>query len=409
MPTLLQRLLLTLPLLALAACQPKSPPSVSIAAGDEASWSQIEAEARGQTVDMVMWQGDPAINAYFRDFIIPRLRERHGVTLRVLPGQGGDLVARLMTEREAGRDSSEIDLMWINGETFYQLRQIDALYGPFTGRLPNARYLDLANPFIGLDFQQPIEGYEAPWGNVQLLLIYDAERVGDQPPRTREALLAWARAHPGRFTFDTSFTGLSFLKSLLYSFAENPSELAGPFSQETYDRLAPQLWAYLHELQPYLWREGRTFPESVTQQHQLFSSGEIDFSLSMNDGEVDNKIAQGVFPAGARAYVLDSGTIQNSHYLGITAQAPHLAGALVAVNFLISPEAQLEKQKPTVWGDGTVLDLDRLSPEWRERVVAAQHRERAPARTDIQDRALPEPASEYMIRLHEDFRRQMVR
>lgn len=410
MPALPLRLLLVLPLLGLAACRPHpAAPAATAAARPDAPWPEVEAEARGQTVDFVMWQGNPAINAYFRDFVIPHLREHYGITLRPLPGQGSDLVSRLMTEREAGRATSEIDVMWINGETFYQLRQIDALFGPFTDRLPNARSIDFDNPFIGLDFQQPVDGYEAPWGNVQLLLIYDAARVGARPPRTRAELLAWVRAHPGRFTFDTSFTGMTLLKSLLYTFAADPSELAGPFDAATYDRLAPQLWAYLRELQPHLWREGRNFPESATQQHQLLASGEIDFSLSMNDGEVDNKIGAGLLPATARAYTLDTGTIQNSHYLGIAARAADLAGALVTVNFLLSPEAQLEKQKTSVWGDGTVLDVSRLPPDWAARFADAQHRTYSPPRSAIQDRALPEPASEYMIRLHEDFRRHFVR
>ncbi len=30
-------------------------------------------------------------------------------------------------------------------------------------------------------------------------------------------------------------------------------------------------------------------------------------------------------------------------------------------NFLLSPEAQAHKQNPEVWGDGTVLDLNKLS------------------------------------------------
>ena len=73
-------------------------------------------------------------------------------------------------------------MVWINGETFYQLRQIDALFGPFTDKLPNSQYIDFDNPFIGIDFQQPVDGYEAPWGNVQFALIYDTTRVAN-PPR----------------------------------------------------------------------------------------------------------------------------------------------------------------------------------------------------------------------------------
>ncbi|MEZ4951010.1 MAG: hypothetical protein R2784_16740 [Saprospiraceae bacterium] len=41
-----------------------------------------------------------------------------------------------MAEMEAGKANSEVDMGWINGETFFQLRQIDALHGPFVDQLP---------------------------------------------------------------------------------------------------------------------------------------------------------------------------------------------------------------------------------------------------------------------------------
>jgi putative spermidine/putrescine transport system substrate-binding protein len=142
--------------------------------------------------------------------------------------------------------------------------------------------------------------------------------------------------------------------------------------------------------------------------HQLFTSGEIDFTLSNNDGEVDNKVLQGLFPETARAFVFDGGTIQNTHYVGIPRRARSLAGALVTANFLISPEAQFEKAKPSVWGDGTVLATAKLAPPWPERFRDVPERRFAPRREDIADKALMELAPEYMIRIAEDFRKNVI-
>ena len=370
-------------------------------------WAEIEREARGQKVTLAMWMGDPYINAYINDYVAPNLKRRHGVDLNVVSAQGPQIVSMLMTEIEAGKAASAADLTWINGETFYQLRQIDALFGPFTAKLPNARYIDFENPFIGYDFQQKVDGYECPWGNVQLALIYDGARVQD-PPRDRAQLAAWVKAHPGRFTFDSSFTGMTFLKSLMIDMAGGPHSLDGPFDEAKYRRFSAELWGYVNGLKPFFWKQGETFPASVAQLHQLFAAGEVDFTMSNNDGEVDNKVLQGLLPETSRAYVLDSGTIQNSHYMGIARRAPHLAGALVAVNFLISPEAQFEKLKPAVWGDGTVLDVSRLPAEWRAKFDAVPQRRFAPRRSEIQGKALREPASEYMTRLYDDFRKEVL-
>lgn len=373
----------------------------------DAAWAEVEAEAEGQTVTVAMWQGDPFINDYMREFVAPALRQRHGVTLEFVALQGNQIVSALVTEAEAGADVSAYDMLWINGETFYQLRQIDALWGPFLDRLPNARYIDRDNPFIAVDFQQPIDGFEAPWGNVQLAIVADTARVSD-PPRTPEELAAWVRAHPGRFTIDPEFTGMTFLKGLLAHFAGGPEALNGPFDEALYDEASAELWVYLADLKPYLWREGETFPAHVAQLHQLYANGEVDFTMSVNDGEVDNKVLQGLFPESSRAYVFDTGTIQNSHYWGIPRRADDKAGALVAIDFLTSPEAQFEKAQPAVWGDGTVLDVDRLPDEWRARFANIPGREHAPPRSEIADKAIQEPDAEYMIRLYDDFRTHVM-
>ena len=394
---------LALAVILLAACGPAPAPQNDPRG---MSWTEIESAARGAEVHLAMWTGDAAINRYMREFVTPRLRERYGITLSIVPAQG-DIPNLLANELAAGQALSHYDLVWINGENFYKLRQLDALYGPFTAQLPNDAYVDWHNPRIASDFQQPVAGFEAPWGNVQLLLITDSARV-PVAPRDPVALADWIRAHPGRFTFDTAFTGLGFMKSLMIAFADDRAALAGPFDAERYSHLRDRLFDWLRDVRPALWRKGETFPRDVAQLHQLFANGEVDFTMSMNDGEVDNKVANGLFPATASAYALDTGTLANSHYLGIVARSAHKAAAMVVINELQSPDAQYEKQKPGVWGDGTVLDVARLAPPWPARFAAIPGRERAPSRNELAKRALSEPSPEVMIRLERDFRAQFL-
>lgn len=369
----------------------------------ELSWEEITRTAQGSTVHMMMWQGDPLINDYMKEYVVPRVKEQFDINLQIANGQGNTIVQILMSELQAAKNTSELDLMWINGETFYQLRQIDGLFGPWTEKLPNAAYIDFDNPFIGVDFQQAVDGYECPWGNVQLALIYNSEHV-QNPPQNMEELAAWVQENPGKFTFDTQFTGLTFLKSLLIAIAGGKEALNGPFDAAKYEQYSTQLWAYIRAIRPYLWKEGKTFPESVAPMHQMFANGELWFTMSNNDSEVDNKILQGLFPKAARAYALESGTIQNSHYLGISKLSGNKAGAMVVANFMISPEAQLTKQDPEVWGDGTILAMDKLPGDWKSRFQNLPNRKYAPPRAVLQGKALMELAPEYMIRLAADFR-----
>ena len=390
--------------LTLTACNPPAQEEGNLLA---LSWEEIEGRAAGSTVHMIMWMGDPYINAYMNDYVKPVLMERHGITLNIGSGQGGQIVSMLMTELEAGKRESEMDMMWINGETFYQLRQIQALFGPFTDKLPHSAYIDFDNPFIGVDFQQPVDGYEAPWGNVQFTIIYDTERIKN-PPQDRDELATWVRENPGQFTFDSRFTGMTFLKGLLIDFAGGADALAGPFDEAKYTRHSEALWDYINEIKPYFWKQGQTFPTSVAPMHQMFANGELAFTMSNNDGEVDNKILQGLFPETTTAYVPRIGSIQNSHYLGIASRATNKAGALVAINFLISPEAQLKKLDPSVWGDGTVLSTEKLPDTWKEQFQNPPGRTYSPPRATIQPYAYPELAPEYMIRLYDDFRTEVL-
>ena len=51
-------------------------------------------------------------------------------------------------------------------------------------------------------------------------------------------------------------------------------------------------------------------------------------------------------PDTVRSYVLDAGTIANSHFLAIPFNASAKAGAMVLADFMMSPEAQARKQDP---------------------------------------------------------------
>ncbi len=58
---------------------------------------------------------------------------------------------------------------------------------------------------------------------------------------------------------------------------------------------------------------------------------------------------------------MDSGALSNIHFLAIPWNANASAGAQVAINFLLSPEAQSRKGDMNVWGDPSVLSSQYLT------------------------------------------------
>lgn len=376
------------------------PPSPRVTGND--AWESIEARARGSTVLWRMWRGDPSINEYVDRWVAPRLLRQYDVTLNTVDGQGPEIVNQLIVERNA-RARGSADLVWINGETFNNLRKESLLWGPWAQRLPYALYVDSLSPIVMRDFEQPTGGWESPWGRVQFTLIYDSARV-PTPPRTVPALERWIRANPGRFTHDQQFTGTTFLKSLMYALGGGARPLQGGFTEERYKAGSERVWTWLDRVRPYFWRRGETYPAGVADLHRLFANGEVDFTMSYNENEVITKVRQGVLPATSRAIVLRDGSIANAHYVGIPFNARNQAGAMVVANLLLSPEAQLEKLRPEVWADGTVLDLQKLPPALRDRFRALSDDSRGVPHDTLLRYQVPEVAPEYTERLSRDWK-----
>ncbi len=349
-----------------------------------------------------MWRGDPSINDYVDRWAAPRLLRDYGITLRTIDGQGPAIVNQLVVERDA-RARGSADLIWINGETFNNLRKENLLHGPWAHRLPAARYVDSLSPIVMRDFEQPTSGFESPWGRVQFTLIYDSARV-PAPPRTIAELARWIRANPGRFTHDQQFTGMTFLKSVLYAENGGRRSFENGFSEKRYAEGSQRLWAWLNGVRPYFWRRGETYPAGVADLHRLFANGEVDFTMSYNENEVITKVRQGVLPRTSRALVLRDGSIANAHFVGIPFNAPNPAGAMVVANFLLSAAAQLEKLRPEVWADGTVLDVRKLPPELAVMFRAVDTDPRAIPRDTLRRYEVSELAAEYSERISRDWR-----
>ncbi len=186
---------------------------VHMLAGDT-YWSAIESKARGQTVYWNAWGGETRINDYIR-WASQEAQKQYGIKVQhVKLSDTAEAVTRVLAEKAAGKtDRGSVDLIWINGENFAAMKRHGLLYGPFTGQLPNFRLVDTDSKPTLTDFTVPVDGLEAPWSMAQFVFIYDSVSI-PRPPRTPKALLEWAKANPGRFTYPQppDFLGTTFLK-----------------------------------------------------------------------------------------------------------------------------------------------------------------------------------------------------
>lgn len=382
------------------------------AAIEQKSWDDILAEARGQTVDWFMWGGSPAVNAFVNGYVADTLKERYGITLRQGPVQDiAEVVGKLVVEKQAGKQSGgSVDLMWINGENFRTCKRNGLLYGPFARRLPNQRLVDWERASIRNDFGELVEGLESPWGSAQVVMIYDTARLSD-PPRTVGDLLGWIKRHPGRFAYPAppDFTGSVFVRHIFYHVSGDVARWQGAFDPAAFEEAAAETYGVLRELAPFLWRQGQTYPESPVRLNTLFADGEVDFSFSYHPAEASRSIAEGLFPDSVRTYVFEGGTIANTHFVAIPFNAADTAAAMVTANFLLSPEAQLKKADPEVWGDFPIIDPARLPAEWQTRFEERPRGVATLSDAELQSHQLPEPPSQILIELEKGWNRHVLK
>jgi len=316
----------------------------STGAVNPGNWPAVRAQAHGQTVRWWMYGGDTRVNRYIDETVRPAAAKLGIVLQRVPVTDTADAVQRVLAEQLAGRRSGgSVDLIWINGANFAQGAGAGLWLRDWAPRLPNARYVDWSDPTIANDFGIPVAGQESPWSRAQFVLAYDSRRQRE-PPRSFQELLSYARAHPGRVTYPAppDFTGSAFVRQAVQALGEGAA------------------FALLRQLKPLQWRGGAAFPGSEAELDRLFGNGQVDFAMSYDPSFVLTGVRRGELPESTRPFVLSSGTLANTSYVTIPADAGHRAGALVVADLLLSPGLQAAKADPQQLGVPTVLDLSRL-------------------------------------------------
>ncbi|MEE3878211.1 ABC transporter substrate-binding protein [Vibrio sp. YYF0003] len=325
-------------------------------------WQSIEKQADGQTVYFHAWGGSQEINRYIQ-WAGKELKSRYNVTLNhVKVTDISETTTRLIAEKAAGKNTGgSVDMVWINGENFKSMKDNQLLYGPFVDALPNWQYVDKTLP-VDVDFSEPTDGLEAPWGVGQLVFIHDTENLNN-PPHSFAEMLSYANAFPNRLTYPRppEFHGTSFIKALLIELTDNDPALQKPVNAETFEQVTQPLWQYLDKFHKVAWRGGKQFPAGTAETLQLLDDGQIDLAITFNPNAVFSAQSSGTLAETTKAYAMDAGALSNIHFLAIPWNANANAGAQVAINFLLSPEAQSRKGDINIWGDPSVLSSEYLT------------------------------------------------
>ena len=359
-----------------------------------ASWEEIVEAAKGTTVTFYGWGGDENRNNWLNTTVADHVKEKYDITLEVVGMNIDDILAKLSGVKQADSSKGSIDMIWINGENFYSAKDNGLLYGPFTDKLPNMeKYIDLDDPETLNDFCMPIEGYEAPYAKAQMVMYNDSAVTPEAPVNAAE-FMEYCMQYKGRVTYPAlpDFTGSAFVRNLIY-------ELCGweqfQTMQPDYDAVKAAVepaMEYLRALNPYLWNEGKTFPESSTTVDAMFADGELVMSMSYGPFSVSTGIDQGIYTDTTRTFVFDNGTIGNTNYMAIAYNSPNKAGAMVVIDAIISAEMQLTQYAQL--RELPVVDAAKLTDEEKAAFDAVDLGKGVLSQAELLAHRLPEmPAS----------------
>ena len=372
-------------------------------------WDKVLAQAKGETVSLWMWGGDPQGNSYIDNYLVPAAAQL-GIKLRRVPiADTKDALNRVLAEHQAKSHHGAVDLIWVNGDNFKSGIQAGIWSCNWANHLPNYAYANPSDPLLTSDFGTPVNGCESAWHKAQFSFVYNSANVTN-PPKTLTGLFSWIKSHPGRFTYPqaSDFTGGAFLRQALNAVSDGYKNVPLIYSAASLNRLTGPLWKELSSINPYLWRSGQTYPQTSVELDKLFSEGQVDFTMTYGPATLTQLVENGTFPAQTKILPIKEGTLGNASFLGIPNTSGNQAGAEVVANLALSPNQQLIKANPKIWGQFTVLDTNRLPATYQDLFANLPKSSVVPSFKDLSRNANPELSAAWVGPLVDGWRKNIL-
>ena len=166
-------------------------------------------------------------------------------------------------------------------------------------------------------------------GKGAVCLCLRSKTKSANPPKSIAELKEWVKKNPGKFTYPAppDFTGSAFVRHVLHENSQDYNAYLKKYDEALIKGDADQVWNDLNEMEPFLWRGGKSYPQSLAQLEQLYKNGEVWMTMGYDEANASNLIKSNEFPASTKTFVLEQGTLSNTHFLAIPYNAPNPNGA----------------------------------------------------------------------------------
>jgi putative spermidine/putrescine transport system substrate-binding protein len=244
----------------------------------------------------------------------------------------------------------------IDGGFVTTLGAAGLLYRPTPGLVPNIKDLNKTVLAAGKG--------GIPYRASSVLLAYNSTNV-TTPPATLDDLLAWIKAHPGKFTYNApngGGSGYSFVQTVIDKYLSDADR------KTLVVQAAPELqakWAQgletLRQLNKYTYGQNGTYPANNAETLNDLATGLVDMGTVWSD-QFSSALKAGTMPANIKVTAIKNPSLTGgASYLGIPNSSVNKVGARLLANWVLSPAAQNLIVSGTLNGF-PVIPLNKLDP-----------------------------------------------
>ncbi|GAA2089696.1 extracellular solute-binding protein [Pseudolysinimonas kribbensis] len=247
-------------------------------------------------------------------------------------GSAPDVVGKVQAEQQAGR--VDIDMILTGPLALAQMagqKQLVKVLPTYSSHLPD---LDKTLTPAAKDFSTLANGYgviTSGGGWAGPIWAYNKAKVTD-PPKTPQALLAWAKANPGKFVYANPTSGSgpanAFIDALPYMLKDkDPGDPINGWDKT---------WAYLKELNQYIAR----YPSSTSPTFVGLGDGTYDLAASEAGWDLLEHSTK-VLGSSYGIYAFDHPILSSDgHFIAVPKGVPasHITVDLALASWLLKPQ-----------------------------------------------------------------------
>jgi putative spermidine/putrescine transport system substrate-binding protein len=308
--------------------------AITFAACGGSSSGNSGGSGSGQTTLNLYASGDVNVQHLWQNTLIPQFEQANpDINVKLIFAEHGTIDATTLARVSAAvnaKKSPGMDL--IDASMVPQAAQANLLQPLTTQQVPLLNHVDPA-------LLQQVNSDAIPYRSSSVVLAYNTQYV-QNPPTTLSDLLAWIKAHPGKFTYNTPSTGGSgqaFVQAVLNSHVSDPNIYATGYnpSRESQWQAGFQ---ELHSLNSSIYRNG-FYPNGNVAVLQLLANGSIWMAPVWSD-QAMSYLSQNLLPSSVKLIQLNPPFEGGPAFIGIPRYAPHLQQAYKFLNWLLESNVQ---------------------------------------------------------------------